>query len=84
MLLHEWRDFGWPMRYFAQKFPLTQVFEREATLERLRSSLQMLQTVHPPNHSPHDFLSLPGSLGLNVAPPNFGDHLESYDHNGTN
>jgi hypothetical protein len=33
MLPHEWREFGWPMRYFAQKFPFTRVSEREPTLE---------------------------------------------------
>jgi hypothetical protein len=84
MLLHEWRDFSWPMRYIAQKFPLTRVSEREPLLERLPSSLQVLQTVPPPNHSPHEFLSLPRLLGLNRTLPSFGGCLESYDHNGTN
>jgi hypothetical protein len=83
MLLHEWEDFSWPIRYFVQKFPRTRVSERELTIERMRSSLRLLQTVPPPNHSPHDFLSLSGLLGLNLAPPSFGDHLESYDHNDT-
>jgi hypothetical protein len=84
MLLHGWRGFSWPKRYFGHKFPLTRVSERESTLERLRSSLQVLQTVPHSNHSPHDFVSLPGSMGLNLAPPSFGGHLEPYDHNGTN
>jgi hypothetical protein len=83
MLPREWRDLSWPMRYFAQRFSLAPVSGREPTFERLRSSLQGLQTVPPPNHSPHDFLSLSGLLGLNLAFPNFGDHRESYDHNGT-
>jgi hypothetical protein len=83
-VLHEWRDFSWPMRYFTQKFPHTRVSEREPALEQLHSSLQMLQTVPPLNHSPHNFLSLPGSLGLNLAPLNFDDDPEWYDHNGTN
>jgi hypothetical protein len=44
--------------------------------------LQVLQTILPSNHSPHDILSLPGLLGLNLVPPSFGGYLESYDHNG--
>jgi hypothetical protein len=76
-MLHEWRGFNLPMLYFAQKFPLTRVSEREPTLEWLRSSFQVLQTAPAPNHSPHEFSSLPGLLGLNLAPPSFGDHLES-------
>jgi hypothetical protein len=72
------------MRYFTQKFPLTRVPEREPTLERLRSSLQVLQTGPPPNQSLHALLFLPALLGLNLAPSSLGGHPELYDHNGTN
>jgi hypothetical protein len=46
--------------------------------------LQVVQTVPRPNHPPHDFLSLPELLGLNLAPLSFGDYRKSYDHNATN
>jgi hypothetical protein len=42
VLLHEWRTSVGRCEHFAQKFPPTRISEREPTLERLRSSLEVL------------------------------------------
>jgi hypothetical protein len=80
LLLHDWREFSGPMRYFAQKFPLQRGQYREPTLEILLASLQVMQTIPAPNHSPQDFLGLPGLLGLDIAPPSFGERLQTYTY----
>jgi hypothetical protein len=82
LLLHDWRDFSWPMRYFVQKLPLQLLLGFEIfPFEQLLMSLRVLQKVPAPSHSQVDFLALPGLLGLNLSEPSSRDkRLQSFTH----
>jgi hypothetical protein len=53
-LVHESRDFSWPMRYFAHKFLRAKVCQRTPMLEGILSAIEVLQTCPPPSDSPDD------------------------------
>jgi hypothetical protein len=48
LLLHDWREFSWPLRYFVQKFPLHLLGWRVPVIETMRASLEVIRTVPAP------------------------------------
>jgi hypothetical protein len=83
LLIHDWREFSWPARYLAQKFPLHSLRVPVPVLEMLRSSLEVMHAVPTPHHSTADFLTLSGLLGLNLALRLPGEKPELYKHGET-
>jgi hypothetical protein len=79
-LIHDWREFSWPARYFAQRLPVDSFRLAIPVLEMLRSSLEVIRTVPASNHSADDFLALPGLLGLNLAVRLSDERLEPYEY----
>jgi hypothetical protein len=76
LLIHDSRDFSWPMRYFLQEIPIRLLTLGDPwPMEQLLESFRALQTVPAPSHSPAEFLALPGLLGLDLSEPSSRDKL---------